>query len=176
MSTSRRGQTNSAGFTLIELLIVMVILSILMVLGLSSFGSAQLKSRDSRRKADLQNIARGLEVYYNDKGEYPISTGNTGIGGQTWDGPFSDPDNAQTLYMNVLPSDPSGFAYYYDSTDGTYYQLYAYLENDQDIALTRDENDAVMVYSNTDCVIATCNYGISSTNVSPALTHTLVSE
>ena len=167
----------SAGFTLIELLVVIVILSILMVISLGSFTSSQIKSRDSRRKSDLQNMTRALEVYYNDKGAYPISSGNTGIGSQIWGSAFVDLDNpGQTLYMNVLPADPSEFAYYYDSSDGTYFQFYAYLENENDQDLTKDADDAVMVYSGTDCGVGTCNYGISSTNTSPADGHTLISE
>ena len=166
-----------AGFTMIELLIVIAILAILTVIGINSFGSSQLKSRDARRKADLQNIAKGLEAYYNDHGEYPVSTGNTGIAGQVWGNPFLDVDTPDgALYMNVLPADPSGYNYYYDSTDGTYFQLYAHLENDQDGALTKDVNDVIMVYSGTNCVVGTCNYGIASTNLDPTEGHNLVTE
>lgn len=165
------------GFTLVELLIVMVILAILLSLGLGNYFSSQAKSRDSRRKADLQNITRALEVYYNDKGEYPVSTGNTGIGGQNWGAPFVDMENpTQTLYMNVLPKDPSGAVYYYDSEDGSYFQLYARLENEDDLAIIRDETDAVLVYSGTDCGPGDCNYGISSTNTSPEVGHIMTEE
>jgi len=166
-----------SGFTMIELLIVIAILAILTVLGISSFSTSQMKSRDARRKADLENIAKALETYYNDHGEYPISSGNTGIAGQVWGNPFSDPDSlGETLYMNVLPSDPNSYNYYYDSADGSYFQLYAYLENQQDGDLTRDAEDVVMVYSGTDCDIGTCNYGIASTNTYPTTGHTLVTE
>lgn len=161
-----------AGFTLIELLIVIVILGLLMVVGLGSFTSSQMKSRDVRRKGDLQHIAQALEVYYNDKGVYPLSTSGTLSSGN----PFVDPANpTATTYMNVLPEDPSEFAYYYDS-DGTYFQLYARLENDQDGALFKDETDTVMVYTGTNCLIGACNYGLASTDTSPADGHTLVVE
>ncbi|HEX9817275.1 MAG TPA: type II secretion system protein [Patescibacteria group bacterium] len=174
---SKANRRTNLGFTMIELLIVIVILAILTTIGLRSFSSSQIKSRDSRRKTDLQNITRALEVYYNDKGEYPISTGNAGIAGQAWGDPFVDPDNpTETLYMNVLPADPSDFNYYYTSPNGSYFQLYAYLENENDQALTKDADDAVMVYSGTDCVIGTCNYGIASTNTDPSAGHTLVIE
>lgn len=165
-----------AGFTLIELLIVMVILAVLLSLGVGNFFSSQSKSRDSRRKADLQHIAQALEVYYNDKRGYPVSTGNSGIGGQSWGDPFVDPDNEdETIYMNVLPTDPSDGAYYYTSTDGRSYQLYARLENQQDGDLYKD-GDAVMIYSGTDCVIGPCNFGISSTNALPETGHPLLAE
>ena len=173
-----RRMGDKRGFTMIELLIVIAILGVLTVLGITSFGTSQLKSRDARRKADLLNITKALEAYYNDHGEYPTGTGNTGIAGQTWSNPFTDPDNPTdgALYINVLPTDPSGYNYYYDSSDGTYFQLYAYLENEQDGELTKDVNDVVMVYSGTDCVIGTCNYGIASTNTYPTTGHTLVTE
>lgn len=167
----------SPGFTMIELLIVIVILAILTTIGLGSFASSQIKSRDSRRKVDLQNVSRALEVYYNDKGKYPISTGNIGIIGQAWGDPFVDPYNpTETLYMNVLPTDPSEFAYYYESADGSFYQLYAYLENENDQSLIKDDDGVVMVYAGTDCTIGTCNYGIASTNANLTTGHALVTE
>jgi len=73
-----------------------------------------------------------------------------------------------------LPPEPSG-AYYYESTDGSYFQLYARLENDKDKDLTLSGQD-VMVYSGTDCTSGTCNYGIASTNIDPATGHILVVE
>ena len=166
------------GFTMIELLIVMVILALLLSIGLGGFASSQRKSRDSGRKTDLQNIARALELYYNDKGEYPIDTSNTGIISQDWGDPFVDPTNLSNLYMNFLPSDPGGFTYYYTSTDGSYYQLYAILENDNDLDLNKDLDDITQFYSGTDCGVesaTSCNYGISSTNIAPASGHTLTS-
>jgi len=53
-------------FTLLELLVVMAIMAILTVLGIRSFGSIQIKSRDSHRKQDMQSISKALELYYND--------------------------------------------------------------------------------------------------------------
>jgi general secretion pathway protein G len=164
------------GFTMIELLIVMVILAIVLSIGIGNFISSQIKARDSQRKGDLQNIVRALEIYYNDKGEYPIGSSNAGIAGQTWGDPFVDPDNpTETVYMNVLPDDPRA-AYYYESTDGTDFKIYALLENENDGDLVKDENDNIMVYSGTNCQTGTCNYGIASTNTDPSDGHTLVVE
>ncbi len=172
-----KAKTTNKGFTLIELLIVIVILAILMAVGLGNFFSSQTKSRDSQRKTDLQHIAQALEIYYNDHGEYPTDPGSsTGIAGQEWGDPFVDPDNTTTLYMNLLPTDPSGYSYYYDSDDGSYFQLYARLENENDGSLTKDSDNAVMVYFTTDCGSGTCNYGIASTNIDPSTGHSLISE
>lgn len=171
-------KNNQQGFTMIELLIVMVILSLLLVVGIGSFMSSQIKARDSARKTDLQNIARALELYYNDKGEYPIDTSKTGILGMDWGDPFVDPNNTETLYMNLLPSDPGGYAYYYTSVTGDRYQLYAYIENENDLDLNKD-GDSTQVYTGTDCGvngIQTCNYGLSSPNIYPETGHSLTVE
>lgn len=176
MNFNSKSRPTHSGFTMIELLVVIVILSILFVIGLGSFSGSQRKSRDSKRKTDLQNITRALELYYNDKGLYPVSSGNIGIAGQAWGDPFVDPDLTDTLYMNILPLDPSEFAYFYESTDGTYFQIYAYLENQNDRDLIKDVNDQVMVYSTTGCVIGTCNYGIASSNEVPTTGHALITE
>ena len=61
----------TSGFTLVELLIVISIIGILAGIGLASFNSAQAKSRDTKRKTDLQQVGNALELYYNDKGQYP---------------------------------------------------------------------------------------------------------
>jgi general secretion pathway protein G len=170
--------SKSAGFTMIELLIVMVILALLLVVGLGSFMSSQRKSRDSARKTDIQNIARSLEFYYNDKGAYPIYTGKDGILGQDWGEAFVDPDNVSTLYMNLLPMDPGGSTYYYTSSDGSQFQLYAILENENDGDVNKS-GGSVQVYTGTDCGVEssiTCNYGIASTNTDPATGHALVVE
>ena len=62
------------GFTLIELLVAITILSILAIIGLASFRTAQVKARDSRRKNDLEQLQRAMEMYLNDFGVYPSST------------------------------------------------------------------------------------------------------
>lgn len=52
------------GFTLVELLIVVVIISVLSAVGMAVFGSQQPKSRDARRKADINAIADAMEANY----------------------------------------------------------------------------------------------------------------
>src|SRR3989344_5965218 len=65
------------GFTLIELLVVISIVG--SIIGLSVFGlqGARQSSRHSKRKADLEQIRSGLEIYKSDCDKYPITVGST---------------------------------------------------------------------------------------------------
>lgn len=160
-----------SGFTLMELLVVMAILGILVVAGLGSFSTSQKKSRDIKRKNDLRQMTLALETYYNDFGQYPMSDANhipkgCGAGGAascTWGSVWSDvtPD-PDTIYMISLPSDPtSGRSYYYDSSDGSYFKIYALLEN----TLDTDTGVRQAGYSGTTCSgVLLCTYGVSSAN------------
>ena len=98
------------GFTLVELLVVIAILGILSTIGLGTFRSSQAKSRDSRRKSDLANIQRALEMYLNDYGVYPSSTNGEitlSNGVLSWDGQSEFIDEKGTVYMKELPDDPA---------------------------------------------------------------------
>ncbi|MFA5744992.1 MAG: prepilin-type N-terminal cleavage/methylation domain-containing protein [Candidatus Paceibacterota bacterium] len=64
----------SRGFTLIELLVVIAIIGILSSVVLASLNTARMKSRDTKRMADLGQIRIALEMYYNDHGYYPQSS------------------------------------------------------------------------------------------------------
>lgn len=162
-----------------EVLIVMVIIGILSTLGFGSFQSSQQKGRDSKRKAELKQIGVSLEAYYNDKGEYPLGSSGliSGCNGGTpcaWGAPFEDENG--TLYMVELPEDPkSEYAYYYDS-DGSYYQIYARLENTLDGDVPTDAQDDPQVFNGLSCGERECNYGISSGNTTPEENRVLVTE
>lgn len=59
------------GFTLMELLVVIAIISILVAISIASYSTAQKKSRDSRRVADMKAIQNAWEQYYADNQSYP---------------------------------------------------------------------------------------------------------
>jgi general secretion pathway protein G len=63
--------TNQSAFTLIELMVVVAIIAILATLGITSYSTAIKKSRDGRRKSDIQSIAQGLVLYRSDVENYP---------------------------------------------------------------------------------------------------------
>jgi len=64
----------SSGFSLIELLVVISIIGILVGLSIFSIGSSRAAARDARRKADIETIRAGLELYKADCGDYPDNT------------------------------------------------------------------------------------------------------
>lgn len=54
--------TNTQGFTLIELLVVIAILAILATIGMAVFSNVQSKGRDAKRRADVAEITKALDV------------------------------------------------------------------------------------------------------------------
>jgi prepilin-type N-terminal cleavage/methylation domain-containing protein len=64
----------SAGFTLIELLVVMIIIGILAGIALPIFMNQRGKAVDSSMKADVRNIAAGLENNYAEAQAYVLPT------------------------------------------------------------------------------------------------------
>ena len=158
-----------AGFTLIELLVVVAIIGILSSVVLASLNSARAKSRDVKRIADFRQLQTALELFYDQYGKYPITSGDP-----TWDGhwkffstcletgagcgfvtlgfkpPISkvsqDPlDNPATL----SDSDPT-YYYGYPSgcSDGASYRLAVFLETNH-FALQSDFDGSF--YNNNGC-------------------------
>lgn len=167
------------GFTLLELLVVMAIMALLVGLGLRTFGSVQQKSRDNKRKQDLQSISKSLELYYNDYGHYPYGSGGKILGcGENaaeeciWGDVWQNTENS-TLYMSKIPQDPGGSQYFYLSdSQGTTYRIFAYLENTEDEDIARNLDDEPAYYMGTYCRIIdtvlsvnTCNYVVMSSNL-----------
>lgn len=172
-------KSNQLAFTLLELLVVMAIVGILTVLGIRSFGSVQQKSRDSRRKQDMQNIGKVLEVYYNDFNHYPYSSGGSMMGCEvgaiqacSWGNIWQNFSN-QTLYMSELPVDPSGNQYFYlADAEGMSFSIFTYLENTDDASVVKNIDGDPAFYSGTACKVAngvladnSCNYVVMSSNM-----------
>ncbi len=153
----------NTGLTLIELLVVMVILGILATVGFGQYKTSQIKARDAQRKGDLDNIARALEMYYNDHESYPTSNnglmqadidGDDTVEPISWGSQFS---TADVIYMKTLPEDPvSDYDYCYESdADGTMFKIYAKLEN---------INDSDYYETGYSCNGDDYYYGITSSN------------
>lgn len=125
------------------------------------------KAHDVRRKADLAQVQRSLEAYYQDAGRYPQSLtnrvapgGNALNWGTTW-----------KPYIDVLPVDPDGnknYSYWSDSTGQTY-RLYASLDRGgkDEKACNVTGTACAGVQDGQSCGTGICNYGVTSPNVSP---------
>ena len=97
----------ASGFTLIELLIVITIIGILATVVLASFGGAQAKARDGRRKSDLAQVKRAMELAKSDcKGSayYPSPSGGTTV--EKYNDLASYLSNKNLAYMSTVPKDP----------------------------------------------------------------------
>lgn len=62
------------GFTLIELLIVIAIIGVLSSVILASLTFARQKSRDGKRIAEVTQMVRALELFYDTNQRYPSTT------------------------------------------------------------------------------------------------------
>jgi len=152
---------NLFGFTLIELLIVIIILGVLAALISGNFITSLKKGRDARRKADLEQIQRALEMYYEDKRAYPTQAADPGF---PFAGKFCETGSCvstEKIYMQKVPNDPiNSYSYQYQS-DGSYYRLFSCIENNLDQGPGVNKNG----YAGTNCGnCGLCKYGVSSSN------------
>lgn len=166
------------GFTLVELMVVIVIMGILVTIGTFAFQASQKKSRDSRRKSDINQVTKALEMYNSDVGIYPASgaagTADAGkiIGcGDTtkvvcnWGESFANTTKLAT-YMVKLPKDPQENRSYYYERIGNGYRLYAKLENTEDPEIpTTGSLKYGQNCSPSSVTPAYCNFVITSSNV-----------
>jgi len=123
------------GFTLIELLVVIAIIGLLSTLSVVALNSAREKARDAKRVSDIKQTQTALELYYSDAMEYPTEATAVTLG---VDNDCLDSDGfvvscgaATTIYMGIVPSDPTSdvdHTYEYLSADGTDYQIEFTLE------------------------------------------------
>lgn len=138
------------GFTLIELLVVISVISLLATLAISSLKNAQMKSRDAKRKSDLVQIRKALDLYFDDNNSYPPSPCGYNCNGYYYSYNSSWDTFAAFLapYMAQVPVDPineTGYPWngyhsytYGNSYDASWtlnpnqYDLTAALENTSD--------------------------------------------
>ena len=100
---------SNRGFTLIELLVVIAIIGILASVVLASLNAARVKARDTKRMAEIDQLAKGLEMYFYDVGRYPQETAcDSSIGTHITSGDCSilsgsDWDTASAFYTSLVP-------------------------------------------------------------------------
>lgn len=126
------------------------------------------KAQDAKRKSELSQIQKALETYYQDNGRYPLATNFKLIG---LDGSTADWGSSWQPYMSVLPKDPSSsknYVYFNPSKDAQSYYIYASLDRGaNDPQVCNNGAACSSLPSGASCGTGTCNYGVSSPNVSP---------
>ena len=159
--------TSKKGFTLLELMIVIVILGVLTTLISGNFLNSLKRGRDTRRKTDLQNIQKALELFYEDKKTYPTFNIFATDGALCETQVSSSCGSTEKIYMQKVPTDvTSACEYLYVSGDGTQYKLYSIIENDEDRGQGVIQSDDGG-YASTNCGCGVCEFGVSSSNTSP---------
>ena len=140
------------GFTLIELLVVISIIGILIALSVFGLTGARESSRDARRKADLELVRSGIEIYHSDCNGYPAATYTTNWPA-TIVGSGSPTSCLVTNTYLSSPSDPnSPIRFYRYSSAGVTYELCASLEQG---------TVSVTCGGSSDCG-QTCNYKVTN--------------
>jgi prepilin-type N-terminal cleavage/methylation domain-containing protein len=131
------------GFTLIELLVVIAIIGLLSTLAVVALNSARQRSRDAKRVADIRQIQTALELGFSETSGYPTEASPVVLGSSTstvlcknasgvsdWQTSATSPTVCGTIYMGLVPSNPTpnGAPYTYTSAAGSTYTLTFTLE------------------------------------------------
>jgi len=124
---------NKQSFTLIEILIVIAILAGLTSLLVPNFMDVRMRSRDAKRKTDLHNMQKALELYKQNQTPqtYPSALPTPCTS-------FGDTVLASVVYMQKTPNEPltscssQPKGYYYVPVLPDTYTLYACLEDEKD--------------------------------------------
>lgn len=114
-------------FSLIELLVVISIVGILLALSLFGIANSRESARDAKRKADLELIRSGLEIYRADCDSYPASiTGGSSLIGN----PPPSACATTNTYISLVPLDPISPSrrYIYTGLTASTYEICASLE------------------------------------------------
>lgn len=112
------------GFTLIEVLVAVTIIAVLVSIGVVSYSSVNKRSRDAKRKGDVEQLRSALEMYRADIGSYP------NLGGGSWVDASGLSVTLVSAYLPAIPSDPKGTQYHYKATSLYVYCLSALLESE----------------------------------------------
>lgn len=158
-SVKSSSSSRTSGFTLIELLVVLTIIGILLSISFLGLTNSRKDARDTRRKADLEEIRSGLELYKADCGEYPPSATVNGLftsGGSLTGDPTECAGYTTVKYISAVPNDPNtSNKYFYERNSGntTIYKICASLESVTSGSCT--------ISGFPNCGAGTCNYQVT---------------
>lgn len=127
--------SNNSGFSLVELLVTTTILAVLLTIVAVSFRQLNMSARDSKRKADIQEIRGILENVRAETGAYPDSSNE--VGGYEYSGDGTFMENVLPQYISRSFNDPlygtESTVYFYrykvHNLPGCTYELSAVLES-----------------------------------------------
>ncbi len=158
---NKRNRQN--GFTLLELLVTATIIAVLTVIGVVSYSAVNKRSRDVKRKSDLEQIRSALEMFRSDYASYPS------VGSGSWNSANGlDTGNNTTglvnSYLPAIPVDPLGSSqlYYYraKAQSGSAYYGYCVCACLESTASCDGTNSTNLVSNSCDPgdVNSLCNY------------------
>lgn len=160
---SRPNFSSKNGFTLIEIMIVVAIVAILAIMAMFMMTNNLGKSRDGRRKADLDRLKIAFEDYYGDKNIFPPGNILETCGGE-----------GLRPYLSEIPCDPKQnkpYCYIYDvDGNGQNFKILGSLEfaSDPVIAELSCDNDNVYCGYEAECAglgYGRFNYGVTSSDL-----------
>ena len=116
--------------------IIIILISVLILTGITykQFELAKAKSRDDRRKGNLNELGQTIRLYYADYGVLPEEKLINSLWGKEWkDGDY--------VYLKSIPEDNNfgkGYCYMIEN-EGKNFSLLADLENKSDIECQKDK-------------------------------------
>lgn len=117
-------RTNKRGFTIVELLIVIVVIAILAAISIVAYNGIQQRARDSERQSDINVMQKQLELFYVDKGYYPLT--ESLLGGNGFSFAANNFSNAGPGYM-VAPNNTDKTVSSYRDFSSPPNNLYGYI-------------------------------------------------
>ena len=103
---------NRAGFTKVELLVVGAIIGILGLMAIVAVSTARARTRDAVRLSDIRQIQNGLELYFIDNNQYPVTSEGIALGIAsssclTIDGFSTFCASDDSVYLKNVPAAPT---------------------------------------------------------------------